>query len=727
MSASWILPSSARLAGAQNSFWVTDLTIANFGAGEASLLLKFLGNNQDGRPGPERTFPLGAGQSITFQDALQSIFGIDSGYGALLLNATSPFLSLSGQTYTAGAGGAYGQSVPATSLQDWIQKDAPHSILAVREDESFRTNLILANPTELPMEADVALFNDSGEKLGEKRYSLYPLGMIQISKVISSLGASVPLRFGRLQLSTSTPGGAFSAYASVIDNVTNDPRTLLPSSGSGWLLPSSARVNGAGNSFWSTGVTLANLGDSPVEAVLQFLGNNADGREGLQKSLLIEAGKSAMMEDILGSLFGLESGYGALVLTPASSSLHMVSQTSTPGAGGTYGQSVPSQSTRELITCATPGSISAIREDANFRTNLILANACEFAVDVELTLIDGAGMALGKKQCQLFPRGMTQINRIAAQGMGFSGELAEGRLELRALTPGGAFAAYASMIDNVTNDPRTLLPTLHREWLSEATLFGEGAFAGIKMCGMTFEPDGKTLFLGNNKGPGIGLEIVRSRLENGSWTIPVSAEFSRSYKGLRWDFGPCIAPDGQSFFFASGRPVSGNSIKDDDIWVMEKIGNSWGEPRNLGLPVNTSNYEYMPTVARDGTLYYSLGGDLYCSRKVNGQYEPPAKLPYPLNFPGKDENSPFVTPQGDLLIFSSDRPGGFGDYDLYFSRKNGEYWSAPENLGPKVNSSLRERYPTLSPDGKSLFFNRDKEGISNFEIYEIDASVLGLN
>jgi hypothetical protein len=473
--------------------------------------------------------------------------------------------------------------------------------------------------------------------------------------------------------------------------------------------------------------------DRDAAVTLKFLGNNVDGREGIEKTVDLPAGGSLAYSDVLGGLFGVTSGWGAIAMSPTLPGLCMAGQTSTPGNGGTFGQSVPAVATHDLITCATPGSISAIREDASFRTNLILANASDFSLAVEVALFDSSGQSLGARQYTLLPRGMIQVNSVVAQGFGIVSGLAGARLSLEVLTPGGAISAYASMIDNGTNDPRTLLPTLHRRFLPEATVFAEGLFSGIISAGMTFTPDGTTLYLGsigNNKSDAAGLEILTSKLENGTWTPPVVAGFSKSYGGRIHDFGPHISPDGLKLFFVSGRPISGTAIKDDDIWVMDKTENGWSEPRNLGYPVNTSNQEYMPSVTRDGTLYFSLLGDLYSSRLTAGKYSPPVKLGYPINVPTYDENGPFITPDGNLLLFTSDRPGGFGGYDLYVSTKINEVWSAPKNLGSKVNSVLWDRAPTLSPDGKTLFFNRE-EIVNNTrvssEIYQIDASLLGLD
>jgi hypothetical protein len=101
--------------------------------------------------------------------------------------------------------------------------------VAVRDDASFRTNLILCGTTEfVSVDVDVTLISAEGATLGTKRYRLPPFGMIQVSRVARELGATGDLNGARLDLSTPTTGGSFAAYASVIDNDTNDPRTLLP-------------------------------------------------------------------------------------------------------------------------------------------------------------------------------------------------------------------------------------------------------------------------------------------------------------------------------------------------------------------------------------------------------------------------------------------------------------------------------------------------------------------
>jgi hypothetical protein len=288
--------------------------------------------------------------------------------------------------------------------------------------------------------------------------------MTQVTRLVRDMGISADVQGARVVLSTSTAGGSFSAYAAAIDNVTNDPRTLLPggtSAGTGgintWLLPSSARASGAGGAFYTTDLTVSNTGGSDTAFVVKFLGHDQDGTGGSEQTFALAAGKTVTYADVLGSVFGVSSGYGAIRIASPSAALNILGQTSTPGFGGTFGQSVPASAPEDLIVNGSPRSLVAVREDASFRTNVILCNATSASLDVDAVLVTSGGATLASKRYALLPSGMTQVTR-AVRDMGVSGDITGARLVLSTPTGGGAFAAYASVIDNATNDPRTLLP-----------------------------------------------------------------------------------------------------------------------------------------------------------------------------------------------------------------------------------------------------------------------------
>jgi Tol biopolymer transport system component len=229
---------------------------------------------------------------------------------------------------------------------------------------------------------------------------------------------------------------------------------------------------------------------------------------------------------------------------------------------------------------------------------------------------------------------------------------------------------------------------------------------------ITFTPDGRTAYwsVGDEFFPiSRQATIVYARRIAGEWTAPRVASFSGVYP----DIDPFISPDGSKLYFSSIRPVRGQERADADIWVVSRKGSGWGEPRHLGADVNSRYDELYPSVDTDGVLYFGSdrpggfgGWDIYRSRVVDGERRPARNLGAAINS-GEWEFNPFITPDGRTLIFTGlNQPDGLGLGDLYASvRRNGE-WLPRENLGDRVNSELDEYHPSLSPDGRVLFFVR---------------------
>jgi Tol biopolymer transport system component len=289
--------------------------------------------------------------------------------------------------------------------------------------------------------------------------------------------------------------------------------------------------------------------------------------------------------------------------------------------------------------------------------------------------------------------------------------------------------------------------------LPEPILFGEGTIStGDMDLNAAFTPDGRTLYFTKRTPKFQFWVIVVSHFERGRWGEPEVAEFSGQYS----DFDPFISPDGSKLFFCSTRPAAGQPKTDFDIWVVEKKGTGWGAPMPLAEPVNTKAQEYYPSVASNGTLYFSSSreggkgrGDIYRARLVDGKYAEPENLGDAINsqYP---EGDPYIAPDESYLVFVSyGRPEGYGDGDLYISFRRDGAWTKAVNLGPKINSSALDFCPIVSPDGKYLFFTSERGfadqplqarlTYAQFEkqihgprnglgdIYQVDVSVLNLN
>jgi len=119
---------------------------------------------------------------------------------------------------------------------------------------------------------------------------------------------------------------------------------------------------------------------------------------------------------------------------------------------------------------------------------------------------------------------------------------------------------------------------------------------------------------------------------------------------------PFISPDGTRLFFLSTAPIPGSTTpKKENIWVAERVSDSWGEPRPLPPVVNNLRIHWSFSTASNGDLYFAAGeggiNDLYVSRLVDGEYAIPQKLDAPVNTPDQYELTPVIAPDGSWLLF----------------------------------------------------------------------------
>jgi hypothetical protein len=185
---------------------------------------------------------------------------------------------------------------------------------------------------------------------------------------------------------------------------------------------------------------------------------------------------------------------------------------------------------------------------------------------------------------------------------------------------------------------------------------------------------------------------------------------------------PSISSDGLSLFFTSDMPGQYGNY---DLWVTTRavIDDDWGVPVNLGQMVNSSAAEAYPDISSDGlSLFFQDGhpvwpelplrpggcglGDLWVTKRetLADAWGTPENLGPTVNGPYWD-GTPCISDDGLVLYFTSNRPGGSGDYDIWLATRKtkDEDWSAPVNLGPNVNSTDWEYGVSVSPDGLALF------------------------
>ena len=231
---------------------------------------------------------------------------------------------------------------------------------------------------------------------------------------------------------------------------------------------------------------------------------------------------------------------------------------------------------------------------------------------------------------------------------------------------------------------------------------------------MASTPDGLELFFGVVTDERSW--ILHTEEVDGRWTELALASFSGEYN----DYDLTMSPDGNRLYFTSNRPPDGTGpvLENSDIWFVDRTDDGWGDPVRFPDPVNSEERDLYPSESRDGYVYFfsrRAGGfgafDLYRVAPLGDGFGVPENLGPSINT-AENETDACISPDGDYLVFTSTREGGYGSGDLYVSfRTEDGGWTQAANLGETVNTEHLEFCPSISRDGRYLFFtsNRPKD------------------
>jgi len=259
-------------------------------------------------------------------------------------------------------------------------------------------------------------------------------------------------------------------------------------------------------------------------------------------------------------------------------------------------------------------------------------------------------------------------------------------------TPPGPSGPYLGQ------EPPGLVPVVFAPDIVSMTESQEG--------GITFSPDGNEIYFGRTG-------IWFTKQVDGVWTTPAPAPIPGGADG----FEPSITPSGGRMYFASMRDGDSNGPQ---IWYAERSGDGWSAPRKLG-PASPSGAKMAPSAASNGNLYFtSVQGNMgwfYMARWANGSFSAATRLPSTINRFARHDHA-FITPDEATLVFAAVSSGG--QYLFASFKDRSGYWTTPVSLGSNVNATINQIQPSISPDGKYLFFTRDTTG----DIWWVDANVV---
>lgn len=219
-----------------------------------------------------------------------------------------------------------------------------------------------------------------------------------------------------------------------------------------------------------------------------------------------------------------------------------------------------------------------------------------------------------------------------------------------------------------------------------------------------------------------------SLLEEDGWSRAVRME--EPVNSTDNEGAQCISQDGRIMIFTGcGRP---DGVGRCDLYICVRHGDEWSVPRNLGPDINSRSWEAQPSLSPDGrTLYYvsdrkgGYGGkDIWYSTRTEEGWSAPKNMGPDINTDG-DESCPFLHFDGNTLYFASNGHVGMGGSDLFVSRRvDDTTWSRPENLGFPINTRYDESNLIVSADGKTAYFSSDKmDGYGRQDLYTFELPV----
>ncbi|HEX2968585.1 MAG TPA: sialidase family protein [Bacteroidales bacterium] len=215
--------------------------------------------------------------------------------------------------------------------------------------------------------------------------------------------------------------------------------------------------------------------------------------------------------------------------------------------------------------------------------------------------------------------------------------------------------------------------------------------------------------------------ISVKKQQNGEWAQAEVLNIS----GVYHDIEPFFSNNGNRLFFASNRPIYGDSSRNDyNIWFSDRAGEGWSEPVPLDSIINSKGDEFYPSLGNKGNLYFTATRnngigfeDIFISEYVDGSYKSPEPLPVEINSSFYEFNA-FISPDEDYIIFSSyGRPEEPEGIDLYFGRKDASgKWEKSHRLSEKINSPGLDFCPFVDAGEGNFYFTSDRSSAENKRI-----------
>jgi hypothetical protein len=479
---SLIIPAVGHAAGIGDSLFESDVRIANISAQAMKYQLNFTLTHTDAtQSGSSTTIQVDPGATMALDDILTSFFGAGSdGTTALgvleirpLTSTQSNFSSpvsiqtvASSRTYNSTPTGTFGQYIPAIPFSQFISQNPDPSLKnilslqQIAQSTAYRTNFGIVEGAGEPANVLVHIFNNAGVEVAPAiPISLLP-GEHQQRNLLAE--NNITLTDGRFEVEVVSATGKVTAYASVIDNFTNDPLMVFPvlkgaESATRYVIPGVADINN-GFASWRSDIRLFNPATTPVTATLAYFPQPGNAGASGSKQVTIPGGQVMAIDNALQQLYALSnSGGSLLVTTPSSSKLVVTARTYNQTSNGTYGQFIPAVTPAGSVGLSDNRVLQILQLESSdkMRTNLGFVETSGSPVTIEISAIPPDSKVAPKTQLTLAANQFLQLND-ALKSFGL-GTVYNARVTVKVLSGSGRVTAYGSVIDAATQDPTYVL------------------------------------------------------------------------------------------------------------------------------------------------------------------------------------------------------------------------------------------------------------------------------
>jgi flagellar motor protein MotB len=196
------------------------------------------------------------------------------------------------------------------------------------------------------------------------------------------------------------------------------------------------------------------------------------------------------------------------------------------------------------------------------------------------------------------------------------------------------------------------------------------------------------------------------------------------------DYAPVLNDDETVMIFTSRRQeenTNENVDKDnfyfEDIYISKREGVTWSKAENIGKNINTLYHDSNLFLTSDGKTLYIYSdegnGDIFFSTEnENDKWGTPKPIEGRINSQGFAEQSIWVSDDNDFMMFASNRPGGYGGFDIYGCYIEDGQWKRPFNMGPIINTKQDEDGPYMAKDGITVYFSsKGHKGFGGFDVF----------